>query len=199
MKLIKITVKSEWVDETTGEIITDERVLNDETVKLKKPTSKKKMVEDNDPTPRLTLEDTKYHLNNAAIEALGVESGDKLDIKYQKVEGYNGKMPVIGSDSVFNTQGGNKLSKSNTVICRGTGNDRLSEFGHNFILVQHPNNEQLFVLNGDAERKEIPVPDEIKIPESDNKEDSVEDLLNNIDEKEIDSEDIKSDDFDFTL
>ena len=84
MKLIKITVKSEWVDEETGEVVTDERILNDETIKVKKAsTSRKKKEEDNDPTPKLTLEDTKYLLNNAAISALGVEAGDKLDIKYQ--------------------------------------------------------------------------------------------------------------------
>ena len=197
MKLIKITVKSEWVDETTGEIFTDERVLNDETIKVKKSSPKKK-VEDNDPTPKLTLEDTKYYLNNAAIEALGVEAGDKLDIKYQKVEGYNGKMPVLGSNTIFKTQGGNKLSKTNTVICRGTGNDRLSEFGHNFILKVHPHNEQLFVLEGDAEKKEIPVPEEIKIQE-DRSEDTVDDLLNSLDSEELDKEEINANDFNFSL
>ena len=31
MKLLKIIVKSEWVDEATGEIITDERVLGDDS------------------------------------------------------------------------------------------------------------------------------------------------------------------------
>ena len=81
MKLIKITVKSEWVDETTGEIITDERVLNDSTVKAKKAsTTKKKKEEDNDPTPKLILDDTKYHLNNAAIQLLGVEAGDRKSV-----------------------------------------------------------------------------------------------------------------------
>ena len=191
MKLIKITVKSEWLDETTGEIITDERVLND--AKPKK-TTKKSKEEDNDPTPKLTLEDNKYQLNAAAVEALGVEAGDKLDIKYQKVEGYGKKMPVIGSDQIFQTKGGNKLSKANTVICKGTGNDRLSEFGHNFTLVAHPNNDKLFVLNGDAE--DIPVPEEINISES---EDTVDNLLNDLDSEKLDKEEINASDFNFSL
>ena len=191
MKLIKITVKSEWLDEETGEIITDERVLND--AKPKK-TTKKSKEEDNDPTPKLTLEDNKYQLNAAAVEALGVEAGDKLDIKYQKVEGYGKKMPVIGPDRVFQTKGGNKLSKTNTVICKGTGNDRLSEYGHNFTLVAHPNNGELFVLNGDAE--DIPVPEEIKISES---EDIVDNLLNDLDSEKLDKEEINATDFDFSL
>lgn len=198
MKLLKIIVKSEWVDEATGEIITDERVLGDESVKTKKAsTSRKKKEEDNDPTPKLTLEDTKYILNNAAITALGAEAGDKIDIKYQKVEGFNKKMPVIGPDSVFQTQSGNKLSKSNTVICRGTGNDRLSEFGHNFTLTVHPHNEHLFVLNGDAE--EVPMPEEIVIPENESKEETVDNLLDTLDSEKIDKEEINADDFDFTL
>ena len=47
MKLLKIIVKSEWVDEATGEIITDEIVLGDESVKTKKAsTSRKKKEED---------------------------------------------------------------------------------------------------------------------------------------------------------
>lgn len=195
MKLIKITVKSEWVDEETGEVFTDERVLNDETIKVKKAsTSRKKKEEDNDPTPKLILEDTKYLLNNAAIAALGIEAGDKLDIKYQKVEGFNSKMPIIGPSNVFQTQGGNKLSKSNTVICRGTGNDRLSEFGHNFVLTAHPHNDQLFVLNGDAVKEQI-VPEELEI-----KEDAdVDNLIDSLDSENIDKEEISSDDFDFTF
>lgn len=195
MKLIKITVKSEWVDEETGEVFTDERVLTDETIKVKKAsTSRKKKEEDNDPTPKLTLEDTKYLLNNAAIAALGIEAGDKLDIKYQKVEGFNSKMPIIGPSKIFQTQGGNKLSKSNTVICRGTGNDRLSEFGHNFTLTAHPHNDQLFVLNGDAVKEQI-VPEELEI-----KEDAdVDNLIDSLDSENIDKEEISSDDFDFTF
>lgn len=199
MKLIKITVKSEWVDETTGEIITDERVLNDSTVKAKKAsTTKKKKEEDNDPTPKLILDDTKYHLNNAAIQLLGVEAGDKIDIKYQKVDGFNSKVPIIGTDATFQTQGGNKLSKSNTVICRGTGNDRLSEYGHTFVLTVHPHNDSLFVLNGDAVREEIAAPEEIKVPEKE-KEQEVDNLLDNLDSKAEDTEEINTDDFDFTF
>ena len=106
-------------------------------------------------------------------------------------------MPVIGPDSVFQTQSGNKLSKSNTVICRGTGNDRLSEFGHNFTLTVHPHNEHLFVLNGDAE--EVPMPEEIAIPENESEEETVDNLLDTLDSEKIDKEEINADDFDFTL
>lgn len=188
MKLIKMTVKSEWLDEETGEVITDERVLTD----VKKPresSSKKKVVEeDNDPTPKLTLEESKYHLNSAAIKSLMAMPGDKIDIKYQKVG--DSKKPIIGLNIAFNTAGGNKLSKSNTVICKGANNERLSEYGNVFVLTQHPNNPDLFVLEGNAAPKQKPA--EIVVPDEEEVDDFVSELM-----EETDT--VTASDFNFTL
>ena len=85
-----MTIKSEWLNEETGEIFTDTRELKDDSVKkpsTRKSSSKKKdpEVDDSNPNPLLILEENKYILNKAAVEALGVEPGDKVDIKQQKL------------------------------------------------------------------------------------------------------------------
>lgn len=101
-------------------------IINQETGEIKdlelaKPKASRKStkkVEDNDPTPRLTLLDNKYELNQAAIDLLGVEPDDRIDINYEKNDQYF--IPVIGTDINFGHPGkGNKLTKSNTVSCRG--------------------------------------------------------------------------------
>lgn len=142
------------VDTETGEMTTKclSRKIdkNIEVVedKPKKRTSKVKKDESADPI--LTLEDNKYCLTQAAADLMGVEPDCKLDIKYEK----RGKetVPVIGPDEVWKTKGGNKLTKSLTVACRGSKNEELSKFGHEFTLVPHETKEGLFILqNGTAE------------------------------------------------
>ena len=83
-----MTIKSEWLNEETGEIFIDTRELKDDSVKkpsTRKSSSKKKdsEVDDTNPNPLLILEENKYILNKAAVEALGVEPGDKVDLKQQ--------------------------------------------------------------------------------------------------------------------
>lgn len=96
------------VDTSTGEF----EVINTETgetksikaeVKKKTSTRKKK---DEDPTPKITLEDNKYSLNSAAVDLMGVAPDDRLDIKMEK----QGKklQPVIGSNEAFGTKSGKK-------------------------------------------------------------------------------------------
>lgn len=110
------------VDTETGEMTTkclsrkvDKSNFEVVEEKPRKKISKAKKEDDSGPT--LTLEDNKYCLSQAAADLMGVEPGDKLDIKYEK----RGKetVPVIGSDDVWGTKGGNKLTKSLTVACRG--------------------------------------------------------------------------------
>ena len=110
------------VDTETGEMTTkcisrkiDKSNFEVVEEKSKRKTSKVKKEESS--APLLTLNDNKYCLTQAAADLMGVEPDCKLDIKYEK----RGKetVPVIGSDDVWGTKGGNKLTKSLTVACRG--------------------------------------------------------------------------------
>lgn len=190
MKLYKVTVTNEWIDEETGEIIKETRELKDDSVKKPRSSSSssKSKVQEN-PEPILTLEDNKYVLTTGAVELLGVEAGDKIDIKFQKI----GKqtIPVIGSDDAFGTKGGNKLTKTNTVSCRGKANDELSAFGTEFTLEEHPNKKGLFILRGENTPNVTPEKENTPEPEDD---DLGEDL---IDDEEEESVEISEEDFNF--
>lgn len=136
------------VDTETGEVLETkliDRSVN-KPVKAMKATASE-AVQDNDKEPKLYLEDNKCRLNSKAISLMGVSPGDKLDIKYD--EGKNGSVPVIGTDEAFGTKGGNKLTKSNTIACRGSKNEELSKYGKEFVLAVHPSKAGLFVLTSE--------------------------------------------------
>ena len=136
------------VDTETGEVLETkliDRSVN-KPVKAMKETASE-AVQDNDKEPKLYLEDNKCRLNSKAISLMGVSPGDKLDIKYD--EGKNGSVPVIGTDEAFGTKGGNKLTKSNTIACRGSKNEELSKYGKEFVLAIHPSKAGLFVLTSE--------------------------------------------------
>lgn len=136
------------VDTETGEVLETkliDRSVN-KPVKAMKATASE-VVQDNDKEPKLYLEDNKCRLNSKAISLMGVSPGDKLDIKYD--EGKNGSVPVIGTDEAFGTKGGNKLTKSNTIACRGSKNEELSKYGKEFVLAVHPSKAGLFVLTSE--------------------------------------------------
>ena len=132
---------------TTGEF----SVVNVETgeVKSTKPSVSGKPKVEGGNTPTLVLEDNKYCLNQAAVDLMEVVPGDKLDIKYKKIDGRI--QPVIGKDEDFGTKGGCKLTKSFTVSCRGSKNTELSKYGTEFKVVAFEEQEGIFILsNGDA-------------------------------------------------
>lgn len=136
------------VDTETGEVLETkliDRSVN-KPVKAMKATASE-AVQDNDKEPKLYLEDNKCILNSKAISLMGISPGDKLDIKYD--EGKNGSVPVIGTDEAFGTKGGNKLTKSNTIACRGSKNEELSKYGKEFVLAEHPSKAGLFVLTSE--------------------------------------------------
>lgn len=146
------------VDTETGEMTTkcisrkiDKSNFEVVEEKSKRKTSKVKKEESS--APLLTLKDNKYCLTQAAVDLMGVEPDCKLDIKYEK----RGKetVPVISSDDVWGTKGGNKLTKSLTVACRGSKNEELSKFGQEFTLVPHEKKEGLFILQNGAAKVEI--------------------------------------------
>jgi hypothetical protein len=193
MKVYKLTVTTEWLDEETGEIIKETRELKDDTIKKPRSSSSssKSKIQEN-PNPILTLEDNKYILTTGAVELLGVEAGDKIDIKFQKV----GKqtIPVIGSDEAFGTKGGNKLTKTNTVSCRGKANEELSAFGTEFTLEEHPNKSGLFILRGENTPNVSPEATK-KQPEPED-EDEIK-LDEDLENEEEDTLEISDDDFNF--
>ena len=91
-------------DDETGEVkVINREVINEDLPKAKKTSSTKKATKkaDDDPEPKITLEDNKYSLNTAALELLGVEADDRIDIKFEK----RGKVriPVIGNNVSFLT------------------------------------------------------------------------------------------------
>lgn len=168
MNLQSAILKLELVDETTGEVTTKEinalEVLAATIATKPKRSSSSKVKLMEDPTPRLILEDSKYILTSGALEMLNVEPGgeDKLDIQYQKI----GKLeyPLIGKPEAYgNEKGGNRITKSGTVRFSGNKHEQLIEFGTQFILVKHPNTDNLFILTQDGKVPEgSPVLESIK-------------------------------------
>ena len=136
------------VDTETGEVLETkliDRSVN-KPVKAMKATASE-VVQDNDKEPKLYLEDNKCRLNSKAISLMGISPGDKLDIKYDDRK--DGSVPIIGTDEAFGTKGGNKLTKSNTIACRGSKNEELSKYGKEFVLAVHPSKAGLFVLTSE--------------------------------------------------
>lgn len=148
MSRVKVKMELEfWYDPETNtyEPISN-KVIEDNTKSSSKP-SKGKTKDDGSSEPIITLEDNKYILNSRAVETLGVQYEDRLTIQYHKV---NGKLvPVIAKDEVLGVKGGNKLTKSNTVACRGKANEKLSEYGSEFKLVEK--GEGIYIMEGDKE------------------------------------------------
>lgn len=189
------------VDTTTGEV----EVVNTETgevkeTKTKKTTSKKSKKEESK-EPQLILEDNKYSLNTAAVELLGVEPEDRLCIKYKKI----GKkaVPVIGTEDAFNTKGGNKLTKTNTVSCRGKANEELSTYGTVFTLSENPDGTGTFILTGDKAPETPVVTDEAVDTEDEDIRKDLEEIGDSINtdpnESEDDTEEVDSDELDTIL
>ena len=136
------------VDTETGEVLETkliDRSVN-KPVKAMKATANE-AVQDDEKEPKLYLEDNKCRLNSKAVSLMGISPGDKLDIKYD--DGKNGSIPIIGTDEAFGTKGGNKLTKSNTIACRGSKNEELSKYGKEFVLAVHPSKAGLFVLTSE--------------------------------------------------
>ena len=64
MKITKITITTEWVDEETGEVFKDTREMKDDSIKKPRATTSKASSKSDDrKEPILTLEDNKYILS----------------------------------------------------------------------------------------------------------------------------------------
>ena len=134
------------VDTETGEVL-ETKLIDRSVNKPVKAMKANEAVQDDDKEPKLYLEDNKCRLNSKAVSLMGISPGDMLDIKYD--DGKNGSVPIIGTDEAFGTKGGNKLTKSNTIACRGSKNEELSKYGKEFVLAVHPSKAGLFVLTSE--------------------------------------------------
>lgn len=154
-----------------------------------KQTQSKPKVNDESSEPQLILAENKYSLNSAAIDLLGVNVGDRIDIKYQIIDDIN--IPIIGSSTVWNSNSGNKLTKSGTVSYRGTANVALSEYGSLFTLTPWKGHDGLFILMGDEplpQKEETIEDDNVEIPVDDEIEDDIKDK-----EDELSLDDLEDD------
>ena len=182
-------------DDETGEVkVVSREVVNDDLPKAKKTSSTKKSKADENPEPELILEDNKYSLNTAAIELLGVEADDRIDIKFEKRDKV--RVPVIGSNTAFGTQGGNRLTKSNTVSYRGKNHDLLEDYGTVFSF-KETDKEGIFELIGDKPVPEEKEDENINIVDEEVEEiGRPEDLVGIVDG---DATEINADDIDFNF
>lgn len=174
------------VDENTGEItfIGKEEITVDTATSTKrqaKPVKVEANIE-----PLITLDSNKLILTTGAVDMMKICPDCRVDIKYKKKDKVS--VPVIGTDAAFNTKGGNKLTKTNTVSFRGSANEKLAEYGSVFKL-EPSEDEGIFYLIGDKMNK--PIEDEAIDIEGELDLDSLEEL--DID----DSSDLEG--FDFKL
>ena len=169
--IIKMTITFDYNPETN-----EYKPIKQEVVK---ETPAPKKVEDNGEA-KLQLLDNKYELNGSAINLLGINVGDRVDIKYQMVDGI--KYPIIGSSNAWKSASGNKLTKSSTVSYRGIANQMLAEYGDEFTFSEWKNHEGLYVLIGN---KEIIQDENIELPDD-------------TPEVDLSDDNIKEDDFDLS-
>lgn len=82
----------------------------------------------------VTLDDNKLTLSKSAQLLLGVIPNDRITVSYYTVSPEE-TFPVIGKSELFtDSNGGNRLTKSNTVSFRGTQREILLEYGKSFKL-----------------------------------------------------------------
>ena len=85
-------------------------------------------------SPTLEVLDNKVKLSKAAVELLSANAKDKIAINYWTVDNEL-TFPVIGKAEVFTDgDGGNALTKSNTISYRGQQRTILLEYGSFFKL-----------------------------------------------------------------
>lgn len=174
------------VDENTGEItfIGKEEITVDTATSTKRQAKPVKVEANTEPL--ITLDSNKLVLTTGAVDMMKICPDCRVDIKYKKKDKVS--VPVIGTDAAFNTKGGNKLTKTNTVSFRGSANEKLAEYGSVFKL-EPSEDEGIFYLIGDKMNK--PIEDEAIDIEGELDLDSLEEL--DID----DSSDLEG--FDFKL
>lgn len=84
--------------------------------------------------PIVSVDDNKLILSKDATELIQAVAGDRITVNYWTQDSET-TFPVIGKSEVFSDKdGGNRLTKSNTVSFRGSQRDILLEYGKFFKL-----------------------------------------------------------------
>lgn len=89
---------------------------------------------------KLILDENKVTLDEELINAINAKAGDRVEIQCIDLNG-----TLI--PSIFVSEGGNKLTKSNTLVCKGEKRNLLAQFGTNFTAEDL---NGLVVLHGDG-------------------------------------------------
>ena len=101
----------------------------------------------------LEVQENKIVLGKEAINLLEAKSGDRIQVNYWQVNNEE-TFPVIGKSGVFtDPNGGNSLTKSNTVSFRGNQRTVLLEYGKLFKLESFK--EGMFKLVPISEQKDV--------------------------------------------
>lgn len=185
------------VDTETGEMTTKciKRTIdksNFEVADSPKRSTKKSKKEESS-TPQVILEDNKLCFNSAAVSLMNIEAGNKIDIKYE--EQNKVIRPIIATDEVFGTKGGNMFTKSNTLACRGSKHNELVKYGNIFEVVPHESKDGFFVLVGNITQKEVSGDENLILNESDDELPLDVDLNSLIEDQDADITEINSDFF----
>lgn len=90
--------------------------------------------------PLVQLMDNKLKLTSKAIEMIGAQVGDRIQVNYWTENNHN-TFPLIGRSEFFtDKEEGSKLTKSNTVSFRGNKNTVLKVYGELFKLEEFKDN-----------------------------------------------------------
>lgn len=182
IKIIKQTLYTEFVDESTGEVFEETREFLDNSIKPKRKTStRSKKESDTDPVAKLTLLEGKIQMNNAAVQMTGFEPEMKIDIKFEK----KGK---VTTPVMMQADSGNRLTKTYTISCRGSKHDNLSEYGDVFEVIPYEGKDGHFKLKGNVEKEDdiIDVPEEIVDPEKFSDNEDINEDVNDISDFDLD-------------
>lgn len=103
----------------------------------------------------VTLVDNKLVLSKSAQLLLGVIPNDRITVSYYTVNPEE-TFPVIGKSELFtDSNGGNRLTKSNTVSFRGTQREILLEYGKSFKLEPFKNYFKMVKLEEESDNDNL--------------------------------------------
>lgn len=103
----------------------------------------------------VTLDDNKLVLSKSAQLLLGVIPNDRITVSYYTVSPEE-TFPVIGKSELFtDSNGGNRLTKSNTVSFRGTQREILLEYGKSFKLEPFKNYFKMVKLEEESDNDNL--------------------------------------------
>jgi SHS2 domain-containing protein len=117
---------------TETDEVTNVKTVGSTEKKVRTTTKKlKDVIEEMASEAIITLDPNKLIFNNKAVADLELEYEDRVVIEWKKVGKSKTLVPTIRKDE----EAGNKVTKSNTVVCKGKANTVLSERGTEFTII----------------------------------------------------------------